>query len=59
MSEQDDGGVAHNWQIEGTAHISGLGQLPDRILDMKETEMYAVFSDGETLLLKPADEVDP
>jgi hypothetical protein len=48
-----------DWQIEGTAHICGLGHLPDKIHDMHETEVYAVFSDGETLLLKPASEVQP
>ena len=48
-----------DWTIEGTAHICGLDTLPQRVLDLHETEEYAVFSDGETLLLKPADEVDP
>lgn len=52
-SEQRD------WSIEGTAHVCGLGELPDKILDMHTTEQYAVFSDGETLLLKPAEEVEP
>jgi hypothetical protein len=48
-----------DWRIEGTAHITGLEQLPDKILDMHAVEEYAVFSDGETLLLKPVNEVDP
>jgi hypothetical protein len=53
------GGTDHDWNIEGTAHICGLEQLPDKILDIHETERYAVFSDGETLLLVPDDEVNP
>jgi len=48
-----------NWQIEGTAHKIGLDALPDKITEMHETDEYAVFSDGETLLLKPTDEVEP
>lgn len=56
MSED---GTDRDWTIEGTAHISGLGQLPDKIIDMHEVERYAVFADGETLLLVPVDEVEP
>jgi len=59
MSSSKDAGRYHDWIIEGTAHISGLEGLPSRILDMNETERYAVFSDGETLLLVPDSEVDP
>lgn len=53
------GGTERNWVVEGAAHKCGLGGLPDRVLDMHETERYAVFSDGETLLLVPDDEVEP
>lgn len=52
----------HEWTIEGTAHISGLGGLPDRVIDMNEAERYAVFSNAETnetLLLVPDEEVNP
>ncbi len=48
-----------DWTIRGTAHVSGLDALPNVILDMHEVAEYAVFSDGETLLLKPVDEVEP
>lgn len=57
MSESSD--RERDWMIEGTAHISGLEGLPSRILDMNEAERYAVFSDGETLLLVPDSEVNP
>jgi|GEM_PF-4485256 len=53
------GDTDHDWTIQGTAHICGLGQLPDKIIDMHTTEQYAVFADGEDLLLTPVDEVEP
>ncbi|WP_167837297.1 hypothetical protein [Halosimplex halophilum] len=55
MSDDTD----RDWTVVGTAHICGLGQLPDKILDMHTTEQYAVFADGEDLLLTPVDEVEP
>jgi hypothetical protein len=59
MSDTSTDDTERNWVVEGAAHICGLTGLPDRVLDMHETERYAVFADGETLLLVPDDEVEP
>jgi len=48
-----------DWELEGISHVCGLNSLPDRVLDLHDTEVYAVFSDGETLLLTPVREVEP
>lgn len=49
----------NDWKVMGTAHKCGLGGLPDIVLDMKETVRYAVFADGEALLMVPDDQVEP
>lgn len=48
-----------DWTLAGTAHVSGLPGLPDIVLDLHETEKYAVFAYGERLQLVPIEEVDP
>lgn len=55
----ETGETDRDWKVEGAAHVCGLEGLPERVLEMHETDRYAVFSSGEILLLVPDTDVDP
>jgi hypothetical protein len=48
-----------SWRIQGIVGNHVLEPLPDETRDLVDATMFAVFRDGNEVLLKPSNEVDP
>jgi len=48
------------WSLEGVAFGETVREgMPDKVYDLHSATAYAVFTDGETILLQPTEEIEP